>query len=88
MVVAIDAFQHLDSHPEESCDLPQIAAALHRPRCCGVPQNMRGDLTIEPGRLYGGGERLTHRSNGLAVPFDQRLLGDPEPFPTPQMLGG
>ena len=84
-MVPVDALQHLDRHPKEARDLPEIATVLHRPSRRCVPQDVRGDVVLDPGPLDGGRERLAHGGHRLAVPFDDRMLGDAKPMPAPQV---
>ena len=84
-MVAVHALQHFHRHAEEARDLPEVATVLHRPRRRRLPQDVRGDVLLNSAPHDGGRERLTHGANGLAVPLDNRMFGDAEPVPTPQV---
>ena len=50
-----------------------------------MPQDVRRDPVREARRPDGRRERLAHRTDRLAVPLDDRPLGDAEPFPAAQV---
>ena len=47
-MVSVVAFEHLDRHAEMAGGFPPIDAALHKPRCASVAQNMRRDIGAKP----------------------------------------
>ncbi len=64
--MSVHALQNLRAHAQPPSRIPDIDATLHRPGCCGVPENVRRDIPIDAGRHHRRLERLAHRSNWLA----------------------
>jgi len=44
-----------------------------------------GDVAIDTGRARCGREGFAHGRHRFAIPFDNRMSGDAEPFPAPQV---
>jgi hypothetical protein len=85
-VVAVDSAHHVLAHADESGGLEGGRAALQRPGDGRVPERVRTELLVgEPGELERALEPGLDRLDGLAVPFDEVVLGDPEPAPAAEV---
>ena len=76
MVVPVPLFELLHRHAEEARSIPQIDAVLHQPGRACMPQNVRRDVTAQPGGLDGRLKAFAHALDGLPVPLDHEPSGD------------
>src|SRR5437870_3458402 len=85
MMMSINAFERLDTHPEKACSLPYRYARLHEPGRRGMAEGVRSNTSIKPGQCNGSLEGGFYRFDGSPVPLDEMRLGKPLPVPTPKM---
>lgn len=83
--MSVGALDHLGRHAEVASRLPDRHAALHKPRCSGVPQRMWDDAAPQPSKRHGVPESRLDRFDGRPLPLNEMRGDDAAPDPTPHM---